>query len=225
MAYLTETSTWEEGVYQLEITDRVLGGPNGVSNKPLKDLANRTKYLYDQLGGLWSVMNGRKITDFVLVEDYTAGTELTLPNEYEVGGDCLGLFCEAVGMIGPTYFSEVGEAGNKSNTVTLTFDLPKGMVLTEVIFAAGTSGISSMPDDTMPILQQALADIEAALATVNEVTSRNIVCTPDGLVCEVGEAGTGEDESTGGSESTGDSDGAEDSGDASEGAEGTGNNG
>lgn len=45
MANLTETPTYDAGVYQLETTDPVQGGPSGVSNSPLKNLANRTAYL------------------------------------------------------------------------------------------------------------------------------------------------------------------------------------
>lgn len=50
MAHLPETATWDDGVYQIETTDPVLGGPNGTSNAPLKNLANRTLYLKQQLG-------------------------------------------------------------------------------------------------------------------------------------------------------------------------------
>lgn len=45
MANLTETAQWETGIYRIETTDPVLGGENGVSNAPIKQLANRTKYL------------------------------------------------------------------------------------------------------------------------------------------------------------------------------------
>lgn len=45
MANLTESATFDAGVYQLEITDPVVGGASGVANTPLKNLANRTKYL------------------------------------------------------------------------------------------------------------------------------------------------------------------------------------
>jgi len=48
MANLQESSTWEDGIYQLETTDPVVGGPNGVSNTQAKQLANRTKYLKGQ---------------------------------------------------------------------------------------------------------------------------------------------------------------------------------
>lgn len=48
MANLTETSTWESGIYRIETTDAVIGGEDGISNKGIKQLANRTKYLYDR---------------------------------------------------------------------------------------------------------------------------------------------------------------------------------
>lgn len=45
MAALPETETYESEVYQIEITDAVIGGPNGLSNTQAKQLANRTKWL------------------------------------------------------------------------------------------------------------------------------------------------------------------------------------
>ncbi|MDX3892965.1 phage tail protein, partial [Pasteurella multocida] len=45
MANLKEQEKWEDGVYQIEENDPVLGGENGITNKPIKQLANRTKYL------------------------------------------------------------------------------------------------------------------------------------------------------------------------------------
>lgn len=45
MANVTESSIWESGVYQIETTDPVLGGANGIANVQAKQLANRTKYL------------------------------------------------------------------------------------------------------------------------------------------------------------------------------------
>lgn len=52
MASLPESSTFDAGVYQLELTDPVIGGPSGVSNTPLKNLANRTKYLKDHVDSI-----------------------------------------------------------------------------------------------------------------------------------------------------------------------------
>lgn len=45
MANLPETPQWEEGVYQIEVSDPVLGGPDGISNRQGKQLASRTLYL------------------------------------------------------------------------------------------------------------------------------------------------------------------------------------
>lgn len=45
MANLPESATWEAGIYQLEETDPVQGGPNGIDNQQGKQLANRTAYL------------------------------------------------------------------------------------------------------------------------------------------------------------------------------------
>ena len=45
MANLKEQDKWEDGVYQIEENDPVLGGENGITNKPIKQLANRTSWL------------------------------------------------------------------------------------------------------------------------------------------------------------------------------------
>ncbi len=49
MANLKEQEIFEEGIYQIETTDPVVGGENGVTNKPIRQLANRTKYLKEQV--------------------------------------------------------------------------------------------------------------------------------------------------------------------------------
>ena len=49
MANLPETPQWEEGIYQIEVSDPVLGGPDGISNRQSKQLASRTLYLKQQV--------------------------------------------------------------------------------------------------------------------------------------------------------------------------------
>lgn len=44
MANLNESDRWEEGVYQLEEDDPVLGGPTGIDNRAPRELANRSRY-------------------------------------------------------------------------------------------------------------------------------------------------------------------------------------
>lgn len=48
MANLQESASWIDGIYQLETTDPVMGGPNGTSNTQAKQLANRTRWLKEQ---------------------------------------------------------------------------------------------------------------------------------------------------------------------------------
>lgn len=77
MANLLEASSWEAGIYQIELTDPVLGGPpnintgEGITNVPILQLANRTVYLFDAIAVLdvgFSAVYARAIT---------AGTGLT----------------------------------------------------------------------------------------------------------------------------------------------------
>ncbi len=48
MATLREQAQWESGIYQLEKTDPVVGGEDGIANQQAKQLANRTAYLKQQ---------------------------------------------------------------------------------------------------------------------------------------------------------------------------------
>ena len=49
MASLTELTQWEVSIYQIETTDPVIGGDDGLSNRQGKLLANRTAYLKQQV--------------------------------------------------------------------------------------------------------------------------------------------------------------------------------
>ncbi|POG02235.1 hypothetical protein BGP82_12870 [Pseudomonas putida] len=48
MADLPESVDWTAGIYQLETSDPVLGGPDGIDNLQAKQLANRTRWLKDK---------------------------------------------------------------------------------------------------------------------------------------------------------------------------------
>ncbi|WP_199154423.1 hypothetical protein [Chromobacterium sp. ASV23] len=54
MANLQEKPFWEPGIYQLETTDPVLAGPDGIDNLQGKQLANRTAFLKKQIDDLVS---------------------------------------------------------------------------------------------------------------------------------------------------------------------------
>lgn len=57
MAYLSETATWEEGIRQLEVTDPVIGGPDGIDNIAPRQLANRTLFLKSRVDNLQNGLN------------------------------------------------------------------------------------------------------------------------------------------------------------------------
>ncbi|WP_433886051.1 hypothetical protein [Pseudomonas vranovensis] len=59
MADLPERIEWTPGIYQWETSDPVLGGPDGIDNRPTKELANRTRWLKDQIEKL---ISGEKTT-------------------------------------------------------------------------------------------------------------------------------------------------------------------
>lgn len=49
MADLEEEAVWEPGIFQLELNTVAMGGPGGVSNRPAKQLANRTAWLKEKV--------------------------------------------------------------------------------------------------------------------------------------------------------------------------------
>lgn len=87
MANLKEDSTWEQGIYQFETSDPVMGGPNGIDNVPTSQLANRTLWLKNQLAAaVQSIDANKSAADaaFALkATTLTAGSGLT-------GGGTLG---------------------------------------------------------------------------------------------------------------------------------------
>lgn len=59
MANLNESEIWAAGVYQIETTDPVIGGPGGISNLQGAALANRTAYLKAQVVALEEAVAAR----------------------------------------------------------------------------------------------------------------------------------------------------------------------
>ena len=56
MATLPETEDYAEGTYQIETSDRVLGGPGGIANKQAEQLGNRTAWLKAAIA---KIVNGK----------------------------------------------------------------------------------------------------------------------------------------------------------------------
>ncbi len=67
MANVTETPSYDAGIYQIETTDPVLGGPSGIANAQAKGLANRTAFLKQQIDQLNS---GQLTPAWIASQDY-----------------------------------------------------------------------------------------------------------------------------------------------------------
>ncbi|XEI31160.1 hypothetical protein NMD14_10040 [Aeromonas veronii] len=70
MANVTETPSYDAGIYQIETTDPVLGGPNGIANAQAKGLANRTAFLKQQIDQLNS---GQLAPAWIASQSYVQG--------------------------------------------------------------------------------------------------------------------------------------------------------
>jgi hypothetical protein len=67
MANLTEQSSYDAGIYQLETSDSALGGPGAVMNRQAQSLSNRTKWLKAQVDSiLLAIENGVQPLDDTL---------------------------------------------------------------------------------------------------------------------------------------------------------------
>ena len=71
MANLKENAAWESGIYQLETTDPVVGGVDGISNKQAIQLANRTSYLKDEIESLKSNSNAQLVLKRDISDSYS----------------------------------------------------------------------------------------------------------------------------------------------------------
>ncbi|MGL5586847.1 MAG: hypothetical protein ACRDDI_02230, partial [Aeromonas veronii] len=70
MANLPETTSFDAGIYQIETTDPVLGGVNGIANAQAKGLANRTAFLKQQIDQLNS---GQLAPSWIASQTYVQG--------------------------------------------------------------------------------------------------------------------------------------------------------
>ena len=78
MANLVETARWEAGIYQWETSDPVQGGPNGIDNRPTRELANRTLWLKNELAkAVESIGSNKTAADQALALKAAAATVFT----------------------------------------------------------------------------------------------------------------------------------------------------
>lgn len=68
MTDLTESQIYESGIYQLETTDPVVAGPDGISNLQARQLANRTAWLKQRVDQLLVDMGSLGIADVAALQ-------------------------------------------------------------------------------------------------------------------------------------------------------------
>ena len=87
MANLNETAQWETGIYQLETSDPVMGGPDGIDNRQAKQLANRTLWLKNQTEALQTATAGKaaSATTVTAGNGLTGGGNLTASRTISLG--------------------------------------------------------------------------------------------------------------------------------------------
>ncbi|MGU5527531.1 gp53-like domain-containing protein [Aeromonas caviae] len=81
MANLSETPNYDSGIYQIETTDPVLGGPTGIANAQAKSLANRTAFLKRQIDQLNS---GTLTPSWIASQSYVQGELQKLDSKQSV---------------------------------------------------------------------------------------------------------------------------------------------
>lgn len=94
MANLEEKIIWEDGIYQLETTDPVIGGPDGIDNLQAKQLANRTCYLKNILEATATTKNAGVVQLCSSVNsssEVQAATPLAVKNTYDLASSANNL--------------------------------------------------------------------------------------------------------------------------------------
>lgn len=140
MANLQEVVSWDAGVYQLETSDPVLGGPGGTSNKQAQALANRTAYLKKHMddleGGTTAAGKANKLTT---ARTIAVAGDVTGQASFDGSGNIsITTTYKNSGVVAGTYRSVTVDAkGNVtagSNPTTLS-----GYGITDALPATGTA--------------------------------------------------------------------------------------
>ena len=74
----TQSPTWAQGIYQIETSDPVLGGANGIANRQARELAARTQWLKAEIAkAVQSIGSNKTTTDNSLALKANAATQIS----------------------------------------------------------------------------------------------------------------------------------------------------
>ncbi|WP_282672501.1 hypothetical protein [Moraxella nonliquefaciens] len=169
MANLQETSTWEAGIYQLETSDPVMGGENGIDNRAPRQLANRTLWLKNELARQIGLVNNGKLGK---TENAVSATKLQTDRNIAMTGDGSWNvnFDGLQNTTGTMTLAKSGVTAGSYNSVTVD---AKGRV---------TRGLNQ----THGLVTATTATGTANVATGNGNTFLNIVASSVGQTASVG---------------------------------------
>lgn len=147
MANLPETEDFAEGTYQIETSDRVLGGPGGIANKQAEQLGNRTAWLR---GAIAKIVNGTttvgKAAKLATSRTLRFKGALSGSGSYDGGSDTeITLTLADSGVAAGSYtkvtINEKGLATGGSNPTSLSdYGITDGVSKAE-------SGVGSVPEE------------------------------------------------------------------------------
>ncbi|WP_409284297.1 phage tail protein [Pseudomonas protegens] len=172
MADLPESNEWTTGIYQLETSDPVLGGPEGIDNLQAKQLANRTRWLKektDSLGvslagkaGKATTLGGYGITDAFTKPEATSAIQQAIASLVASSPAALDTLKELADAL--------GNDPNFATTMTNALAGKAGKATT--LGGYGITDAFTKPETTSAI-QQAIASLvassPAALDTLKEL--------------------------------------------------------
>ncbi|HHL2018870.1 TPA: hypothetical protein ACQ29N_004011, partial [Klebsiella pneumoniae] len=118
MTNITESPSWEENISLIERRERVAGGQDGAANRPLKSLANRTRYLKEKQEEADGILSGK----VEAVKTFAEGATLESPRDEIIYGNYrlvwTGLFPKSV----PAGSTPKGTGGVKAGAWAYTSD-------------------------------------------------------------------------------------------------------
>ncbi|QLV87854.1 SGNH/GDSL hydrolase family protein [Citrobacter sp. RHBSTW-00678] len=144
MATLPESSEWADGVYQIERSDPVGGGPEGAANKPLKALTNRTRWLYDKFTTAFDGFGWMQLGNWAVGLEVSLRTQIVNFNDtwYRYRGNL-----DAPHVIEGDSPDNDGGIWSSSNPDGLWVDVGDSALISLILNATGSAGIEAAISD------------------------------------------------------------------------------
>ena len=188
MANLQETSTWEAGIYQLETSDPVMGGENGIDNRAPRQLANRTLWLKNELARQIGAVNSGKLGK---TENAVSAAKLATARNIAMTGDGSWNvnFDGLQNTTGTMTLAKSGVTAGSYNSVTVD---AKGRVirglnqthgLVTATTATGTANVATGNGNTF------LNIVASGIGTANSVGSSTQITGTNGITISSDTAG------------------------------------